>query len=155
MNRYRSSLHCMLLITSLVATEDGLAAQPSTPADMGSVADRTDAARLIYPGAPGPWIAFSGSKTNEFTGFVYGHSERAAESASIAMCEARGGRECEVEFSFELGCAAVVSGAEASTWAIRPSSEREAVNAAKRTCGPDCEVVWSGCTKPLTRRQGG
>lgn len=155
MNRYRSSLRWLLLITSLVVAGNGMAAQRDTPTATRGIADRADAARLDSSDASGRWIAFSGSKTNEFSGFVYGHSERAAESASIAMCEARGGGECEVEFSFELGCAAVVSGAEGSTWAIRPSSEREAVNAAKRTCGSDCEVVWSGCTTPRTRRQGG
>lgn len=109
----------------------------------------------IWGDASGPWIAFAGSTTNSRTGFVYGQSERAAENAALEMCRERGGGECEVEFTLELGCAAVVSRLGDSSWAFEPTSIRHAVSSARRTCGKDCSVVWSGCTTPRSRRQGG
>lgn len=103
----------------------------------------------------GPWIAYAHSTTNTFSGFVYGQSERTAENAALEMCRERGGGECEIEFTQQLGCAAVVSRPDDSAWALRTTSLSHAVSAAKKICGRDCEVVWSGCTIPRTRRQGG
>lgn len=100
----------------------------------------------------GPWIAFAGSATNSRTGFVYGQSEREAENSAVAMCHERGGEDCEVEFTLELGCAAVVSKAGGSSWAYEPESTDQAIRSARRTCGTDCKVVWSGCTTPRSRR---
>lgn len=100
----------------------------------------------------GPWISFAGSLTNEMTGFVFEQSERLAERASIKMCEDRGGGECDVEFTLELGCVAVVSGPDSSNWAIRPRSVDQALRAAIKDCGSDCRVVWSGCTTPRMKR---
>ncbi|WP_430539686.1 DUF4189 domain-containing protein [Luteimonas terrae] len=109
----------------------------------------------MWGDASGPWIAFAGSTTNSRTGFVYGQSERAAENAALEMCRERGGGECEVEFALELGCAAVVSRPGNSAWAFEPTTISHAVSSARRTCGKDCSIVWSGCTTPRSRRQGG
>lgn len=103
----------------------------------------------------GPWIGYAHSTTNTFSGFAYGQSERAAENAALKMCAERGGGEREIEFTQELGCAAVVSRPDDSAWALRTTSVHHAVSAARKICGRDCDVIWSGCTTPRSRRQGG
>lgn len=119
----------------------GPASNPEIPAVEGS-----------WGPASGPWIAFAQSLTNEMGGFVYGDTERLAERAAIRMCGERGGGECEVEFTLELGCAAVVSGDGKSSWAYVPQSEALAIKSARRDCGQECRVIWSGCTTPRSRR---
>lgn len=138
------------LVAALVSIPAASAAQQSTAVQPSNVDASSGSTRWGQPS--GPWIAFAGSTANEMSGFVFEQSERLAERAALRMCEERGGGECEVEFNFELGCAAIVSGSDGSTWAIRPLSAEHAVRAAKRTCGADCEVVWSGCTTPRMRR---
>ena len=150
MNWFRSS--SWMLVASLLASPGAVPAQQHESPRSGiaeSFTHRPTDATLSD--SSGPWIAFAGSTTNKLTGFVYAHSERAAELAAIAMCQERGGGECEVEFTLELGCAAVVSSADDSAWAVRPMYVEDAIYAARKSCGTDCSVVWSGCTTPRRR----
>ncbi|MFL6586295.1 MAG: DUF4189 domain-containing protein [Luteimonas sp.] len=141
--------HSTILVVAAIALLSGLMPSPSSAQQ--TIPEQSSTTQSW--GLPsGPWIAFAGSLTNSMTGFVYGESERLAERAALQMCEERGGGECEVEFTLELGCAAVVSGDGRSNWAYRPDSEDQAIRSARQDCGKECRLVWSGCTTPRSRR---
>lgn len=152
MHRYGMSAS-WLFAAFLGAFSGVLAAQQPAPTQPSSIdLSAHGPAPAVQAASSGPWIAYAHSITNTRTGFVYGQSERAAENAALEMCRERGGGECEIEFTQELGCAAVVSRPDDSAWALRTTSVSHAVSAAKKVCGRDCEVVWSGCTTPRSRR---
>ena len=155
MNWYGNLLAFVSATILLALSGSASAGQRNSSQSGNSSLSAQGSARATWGDSSGPWIAYAHSKTNTFSGFVYGQSERAAENAALKMCGERGGGECEIEFTQELGCAAVVSRPDDSAWALRTTSVSHAVSAARRICGRDCEVIWSGCTTPRSRRQGG
>lgn len=155
MTRYGSSLVPVCVAILLALPGAASAEQQESRQSENASSSANEPARTMWGDSSGPWIAYSHSAENTFSGFVYGQSERAAENAALEMCRERGGGECEIEFTLELGCAAVVSRPDDSAWAFRPTSVHHAVSAARKICGRDCEVIWSGCTTPRSRRQGG
>lgn len=155
MTWYGTSLALVIAAILLALPGTASADQRDLRQSGNAVSTAHQSAPAMWGDSSGPWIAYSHSTTNEFSGFVYGQSERSAENAALEMCRERGGGECEIEFTLELGCAAIVSRADDSAWAFRPTSVPHAVSAARKICGRDCEVVWSGCTTPRSRRQGG
>jgi len=81
-------------------------------------------------------------------------SQEQAKRAAVADCQAKGGRQCEIELVYSNGCAAVVAGDK-----LHNASARETINEAirvgmKRCSAADvhCRVYYTMCS-PAVRVQ--
>ena len=79
-------------------------------------------------------------------------SKRQAETAALAACKARGGRDCRVNIVYYNQCGAVASGG-GHMGSARAPTEKEAVEDAIATCeesgGSDCQLYFMGCSYPV------
>lgn len=114
----------------------------------------------LAPRALGRWHttygAFYWDPQSGSSGVVTGkRSKREARSAALSVCARDGSRGCEELMTFNNQCAAVAApvvmpGRLGVAWAPDSAeASRRSVRSCEETGGRSCQLMYSGCTKPV------
>ncbi|WP_312367802.1 DUF4189 domain-containing protein [Stenotrophomonas sp.] len=94
------------------------------------------------------WGAFASGKHSVVGWTVDGSSAQDASDKAVAACEAAGGEDCGLEFTFGDQCAVVASGPEEWHWKTGNDNLDKLKRQTLRQCGRDCSIIREGCALP-------